>query len=70
VAEARSRVPWHRLPGLRRVGSVPALLIVNDANGSTFSGSTWASSLWRSRTIVIVTVYVFGYISGNHINPA
>jgi glycerol uptake facilitator protein len=34
------------------VGSVPALLLVNQANGSTFS------------------VYVFGYISGNHINPA
>ncbi len=52
------------------VGSVPALLIVNDANGSTFSGSDLGIISLAFATIVIVTVYVFGYISGNHINPA
>ncbi len=52
------------------VGSVPALLIVNDANGSTFSGSDLGIISLAFATIVIVTVYVFGYIGGNHINPA
>jgi len=52
------------------VGSVPALLIVNDANGSTFSGSDLGIISLAFATIVVVTVYVFGYISGNHINPA
>src|SRR3954454_13826317 len=52
------------------VGSVPALLIVDDANGSTFSGSDLGIISLAFATIVIVTVYVFGYISGNHINPA
>jgi glycerol uptake facilitator protein len=52
------------------VGSVPALLIVNEANGSTFSGSDLGIISLAFATIVIVTVYVFGYISGNHINPA
>ncbi len=52
------------------VGSVPALLIVNKANGSTFSGSDLGIISLAFATIVIVTVYVFGYISGNHINPA
>ncbi len=52
------------------VGSVPALLIVNEANGSTFSGSDLGIISLAFASIVIVTVYVFGYISGNHINPA
>ena len=52
------------------VGSVPALLLVNEANGSTFSGSDLGIISLAFATIVIVTVYVFGYISGNHINPA
>ena len=52
------------------VGSVPALLLVNKANGSTFSGSDLGIISLAFATIVIVTVYVFGYISGNHINPA
>src|SRR3954454_23076782 len=52
------------------VGSVPALLIVDDANGSTFSGSDLGIISLAFATIVIVTVYVFGYVSGNHINPA
>ena len=52
------------------VGSVPALLIVNEANGSTFSGSDLGIISLAFATIVIVTVYVFGYICGNHINPA
>ena len=52
------------------VGSVPALLIVNEANGSTFSGSDLGIISLAFATIVVVTVYVFGYISGNHINPA
>ncbi len=52
------------------VGSVPALIIVNEANGSTFSGSDLGIISLAFASIVIVTVYVFGYISGNHINPA
>ena len=52
------------------VGSVPALLLVNEANGSTFSGSDLGIISLSFATVVIVTVYVFGYISGNHINPA
>lgn len=52
------------------VGSVPALLIVNEANGSSFSGSDLGIISLAFAAIVIVTVYVFGYISGNHINPA
>jgi glycerol uptake facilitator protein len=52
------------------VGSVPALLIVNEANGSTFSGSDLGIISLAFASVVIVTVYVFGYISGNHINPA
>ena len=52
------------------VGSVAAVLIVNDANGSAFSGSDLGTISLAFATIVVVTVYVFGYISGNHINPA
>jgi glycerol uptake facilitator protein len=52
------------------VGSVPALLLVNQANGSTFSGSDLGIISLAFASIVIVTVYVFGYIGGNHINPA
>jgi glycerol uptake facilitator protein len=52
------------------VGSVPALLLVNKANGSTFSGSDLGMISLAFASVVIVTVYVFGYISGNHINPA
>jgi glycerol uptake facilitator protein len=52
------------------VGSVPALLLVNEANGSTFSGSDLGMISLSFATVVVVTVYVFGYISGNHINPA
>ena len=51
------------------VGSVPALLIVNDANGSTFSGSDLGIISLAFATIVIVTVYVFGYIGGDHRRP-
>jgi len=50
------------------VGSVPAALIVNGDSPFTFADLGFISLSFA--TIVTVTVYVFGYISGNHINPA
>ena len=50
------------------VGSVPATLIVNGDAPFTMADLGVISLAFG--TIVIVTVYVFGYISGNHINPA
>jgi glycerol uptake facilitator protein len=50
------------------VGSVPAMLIVN--GDGPFSGAELGFISLAFATIVVVTVYVFGYISGNHINPA
>jgi len=49
------------------VGSVPAM---NAASGGGFSGPDLGFISLSFATIVVVTVYVFGYISGNHINPA
>ncbi len=50
------------------VGSVPATLIVN--GDSPFTMADLGMISFAFATIVVVTVYVFGYISGNHINPA
>lgn len=50
------------------VGSVPATLIVNGDAPFTMADLGMISLAFG--TIVVVTVYVFGYISGNHINPA
>lgn len=50
------------------VGSVPATLIVNGDAPFTMADLGFISLAFG--TIVMVTVYVFGYISGNHINPA
>ena len=50
------------------VGSVPALAIARD--GEPFTGAELGIISLAFGTIVVVTVYVFGYISGNHINPA
>lgn len=50
------------------VGSVPATLIVNGDSPFTMADLGVISAAFG--TIVVVTVYVFGYISGNHINPA
>lgn len=50
------------------VGSVPATLIVNGDAPFTMADLGVISLAFG--TIVVVTVYVFGYISGNHINPA
>lgn len=50
------------------VGSVPAALILNGGAGITMADLGFISLAFG--TIVMVTVYVFGYISGNHINPA
>jgi len=50
------------------VGSVPATLILNGGSGVTMPDLGFISLAFG--TIVVVTVYVFGYISGNHINPA
>ncbi len=49
------------------VGSVPATLIVNGKAPFTMADLGMISLAFG--TIVVVTVYVFGYISGNHINP-
>lgn len=50
------------------VGSVPALAM---ARGSEpFTGSELGFISLSFGAVVIGTVYVFGYISGNHINPA
>ncbi|PDQ34431.1 MAG: aquaporin family protein [Candidatus Lumbricidophila eiseniae] len=50
------------------VGSVPAALIMNGDKGIGFADLGIIAFAFG--TIVVATVYVFGYISGNHINPA
>lgn len=50
------------------VGSVPALAVVR--GGNPFTGPDLGFISLAFGAIVLVTVYVFGYISGNHINPA
>jgi glycerol uptake facilitator protein len=50
------------------VGSIPATLIINGDAPFTMADLGMISLAFG--TIVMVTVYVFGYISGNHINPA
>lgn len=50
------------------VGSVPATLIVNGDAPFTMASLGFISLAFG--TVVIATVYTFGYISGNHINPA
>lgn len=50
------------------VGSVPATLMVNGDAPFTMADLGFISLAFG--TIVIATVYIFGYISGNHINPA
>jgi glycerol uptake facilitator protein len=50
------------------VGSVPALAIAR--GDAPFTGAELGIISLAFATIVVVTVYVFGYISGNHINPA
>lgn len=50
------------------VGSVPATLMVNGDAPFTMADLGMISLAFG--TIVIATVYTFGYISGNHINPA
>ncbi|WP_430868424.1 MIP/aquaporin family protein [Demequina aurantiaca] len=50
------------------VGSVPATLIINGGTPMTMADLGFISLAFGA--IVLVTVYVFGYVSGNHINPA
>jgi glycerol uptake facilitator protein len=50
------------------VGSVPATLIVNGNAPFTFADLGMISFAFA--LIVIATVYAFGHIGGNHINPA
>lgn len=50
------------------VGSVPALAAAR--GNAPFTGSELGFISLSFATIVIVTAYVFGYVSGNHINPA
>lgn len=50
------------------VGSVPALTIAR--GNAPFTGSELGFISLSFGAVVIGTVYVFGYISGNHINPA
>src|SRR5215204_5432407 len=50
------------------VGSVPATLMVNGDAPFTMADLGMISLAFG--TIVAVTVYVFGHIGGNHINPA
>ncbi|GAA3406141.1 MIP/aquaporin family protein [Pseudarthrobacter polychromogenes] len=50
------------------VGSVPALAIAR--GDQPFTGSELGFISLSFGAVVIGTVYVFGYISGNHINPA
>lgn len=50
------------------VGSVPAFVIARA--GAPFTGAELGFISLAFGAIVLVTVYVFGYISGNHINPA
>jgi glycerol uptake facilitator protein len=50
------------------VGSVPALAMAR--GNEPFTGSELGFISLSFGAVVIGTVYVFGYISGNHINPA
>ena len=50
------------------VGSVPALAMARGTE--PFTGSELGFISLSFGAVVIGTVYVFGYISGNHINPA
>jgi glycerol uptake facilitator len=50
------------------VGSVPALALVR--GDAPFTGADLGFISLSFALVVVVTVYVFGYISGNHINPA
>ncbi|MGF1647093.1 MAG: MIP/aquaporin family protein [Kineosporiaceae bacterium] len=51
------------------VGSVPAMIIVN-GDASPFSGAELGIIALSFGLVVVATVYAFGHISGNHINPA
>jgi glycerol uptake facilitator protein len=50
------------------VGSVPATLIIN--GDAPFTMASLGIIAFAFGLIVVATVYIFGYISGNHINPA
>ncbi|MBB3038326.1 MIP/aquaporin family protein [Hoyosella altamirensis] len=50
------------------VGAVPATLIINGDSPFTMADLGIISLAFG--TIVVATVYAFGHISGNHINPA
>ncbi|MGW4248454.1 MIP/aquaporin family protein [Nocardia sp. NPDC004722] len=50
------------------VGSVPATLIVNGSAPFTMADLGMISLAFA--TVVVATVYAFGHVSGNHINPA
>ncbi|GAA1115251.1 MIP/aquaporin family protein [Kribbella jejuensis] len=50
------------------VGAVPATLIVNGKAPFTMADLGMISFAFA--TVVVATVYAFGHISGNHINPA
>ncbi|TQO20482.1 major intrinsic protein [Rhodoglobus vestalii] len=50
------------------VGSVPATFILN--GDAPFTMASLGIIALAFGLIVVATVYVFGYISGNHINPA
>lgn len=50
------------------VGSVPALAMARGTE--PFTGSELGFISLSFAAVVVGTVYVFGYISGNHINPA
>ena len=56
---------------LAGVGSVPASeLLLERAGGEPFAVAELGIIALAFGTIVAATVYTFGYISGNHINPA
>jgi glycerol uptake facilitator protein len=50
------------------VGSIPAMKIVDGSTPFTYAALGMISLAFA--TIVVATVYAFGHISGNHINPA
>ena len=53
------------------VGSVPASeLLLDRAGGEPFAVAELGIIALAFGTIVTATVYTFGYVSGNHINPA
>ena len=53
------------------VGSVPATLILLDrADGAPFTMAELGIISLAFGTVVLATVYTFGYVGGNHINPA